>query len=309
MIGYGFMGRTHSNAYRKVNNFFDLDYQPGAQGRLRAQCREGARPSPKSGVMNRSRPIGDKLIDAQGHRRDRHRHARTTPHAEIAIAAAKAGKMILCEKPLAMNWREGEKMVAAVEKAKVPNMVWYNYRRVPAVTLAKQLIDEGRLGQDLPLSREVSAGLDDLPGPAAGRRGALAAGRQGRRQRRHRRSARPLHRHRHLAQRRHRLGHRDDRDVHQGAQAQSHRQGREGRHRRCLRVPRALQQRFAGDVRIHPLRPRSQGALHLRNQRRKRLDRVGSARSASPAILRSPGRRQRCAAGVRFTSPTATIRT
>jgi predicted dehydrogenase len=68
-------------------------------------------------------------------------------HAEIAIAAAKAGKMILCEKPLSMNGPEGKIMVRAVEKAKVPNMVWYNYRRVPAVTLAKQLIDEGRLGR------------------------------------------------------------------------------------------------------------------------------------------------------------------
>ena len=55
--------------------------------------------------------------------------------------------MILCEKPLAMNSAEGMKMVEAVEKAKVPNMVWYNYRRIPAVTLAKQLIDEGRLGK------------------------------------------------------------------------------------------------------------------------------------------------------------------
>src|SRR5207249_3746819 len=68
-------------------------------------------------------------------------------HAEIAIAAAKAGKMILCEKPLSMDGAEGKKMVEAIEKAKVPNMVWYNYRRVPAVALAKQLIDEGRLGR------------------------------------------------------------------------------------------------------------------------------------------------------------------
>ena len=68
-------------------------------------------------------------------------------HAEIAIAAAEAGKMVLCEKPLGRNAAESERMVAAVEKAGVPNMVWYNYRRVPAVTLAKQLIDEGRLGK------------------------------------------------------------------------------------------------------------------------------------------------------------------
>ncbi|HEX4610343.1 MAG TPA: Gfo/Idh/MocA family oxidoreductase, partial [Urbifossiella sp.] len=68
-------------------------------------------------------------------------------HAEIALAAAAAGKMILCEKPLAMNTAEGREMVAAVERAKVPNMVWYNYRRIPAVTLAKKLIEEGRLGK------------------------------------------------------------------------------------------------------------------------------------------------------------------
>ena len=70
-----------------------------------------------------------------------------TLHAEIAIAAAKAGKMILCGKPLALNAPEAQKIVDAVEKAKVPNMVWYNYRRVPAITLAKQLIDEGKLGK------------------------------------------------------------------------------------------------------------------------------------------------------------------
>src|SRR5690606_36627866 len=68
-------------------------------------------------------------------------------HKEIAIACAEAGKMILCEKPLAMNTAEGEEMCQAVEKADVANTVWYNYRRVPAVTMAKQLVDEGRLGR------------------------------------------------------------------------------------------------------------------------------------------------------------------
>ena len=68
-------------------------------------------------------------------------------HAEIAIEAARHGKAILCEKPLAMDAAEGERMVAAVEKAGVPNMVWYNYRRIPAVTFAKQIIDSGRLGR------------------------------------------------------------------------------------------------------------------------------------------------------------------
>ena len=68
-------------------------------------------------------------------------------HHDIVLAAAEAGKMILCEKPLAMNVAEGEEMVAAVEKAGVPNMVWFNYRRVPAIALAKQIIDEGRIGR------------------------------------------------------------------------------------------------------------------------------------------------------------------
>ena len=126
-------------------------------------------------------------------------------------------------------------MVEAVEKAGVPNMVWYNYRRVPAVTLAKQLIDEGRLGQIFHYRANflqdwtISA---DLPQGGAG---LWRLDVERRRQRRHRRPARPLHRHRDLAQRPHRQGHRDDRDLRQGAQAQPHRQGREGRHRRRLR--------------------------------------------------------------------------
>jgi predicted dehydrogenase len=68
-------------------------------------------------------------------------------HRDIAVAAAQAGKIIVCEKPLAMNVAEAEEMVAAVEKAGVPNMVSFNYRRVPAISLAKQIIDEGRIGR------------------------------------------------------------------------------------------------------------------------------------------------------------------
>ena len=68
-------------------------------------------------------------------------------HAEIAIAAAKAGKMILCEKPLARTVAEAKGMLEAVEKAGVKNTVWYNYRRVPAVTLAKNIVASGKLGK------------------------------------------------------------------------------------------------------------------------------------------------------------------
>ena len=145
LIGYGFMGRTHSNAYRKVNNFFALDRQCV----LQAVC---ARDEAKLKAFAEN--WGYQSIETDWRkfvtRDDIDAIDICTPnssHAEIAIAAAKAGKMILCEKPLAMNGPEGRKMVAAVEKARVPNIVWYNYRRIPAVTLAKQLIDEGKLGR------------------------------------------------------------------------------------------------------------------------------------------------------------------
>src|SRR5262249_20390723 len=68
----------------------------------------------------------------------------------IALAAAKAGKMILCEKPLAMDGPQGAEMVQAVETAGVPNMVWYNYRRIPAGTLSRQLIYKGQMGPLFP---------------------------------------------------------------------------------------------------------------------------------------------------------------
>src|SRR6185503_7464948 len=145
LIGYGFMGRAHSNAYRKVGNFFDLEHECV----LRAACaRDAANANAFAKRWGYASVETDwrKLIA----RDDIDLVDICVPnnlHAEIAIAAAKAGKMILCEKPLSMNGPEGKKMVAAVEKAGVPNMVWYNYRRVPAVTVAKHLISEGRLGK------------------------------------------------------------------------------------------------------------------------------------------------------------------
>ena len=145
MIGYGFMGRAHSNAYSKVNHFFDLQYQPV----LKAICaRDEAKAKAFAGTWGYESVETDwrKLVA----RKDIDAIDICVPnnlHREIAIAAAGAGKMILCEKPLAMNSQEGAEMIAAVEKAGVANMVWYNYRRVPAVTLAKKLIDEGRLGK------------------------------------------------------------------------------------------------------------------------------------------------------------------
>src|SRR5262245_4913233 len=179
MIGYGFMGRAHSNGYRKVNNFFDLEYRPVLKAACARDEKKAKEFADKWGYesieTDWKKLLARKDIDAVDI---------CTPnnlHKEIAIAAAKAGKMILCEKPLAMNVAEGEEMCAAVEKAGVPNIVWYNYRRIPAVTFAKQLIDEGKLGrifhyranflQDWTISADLpqgGAGLWRLDAAAAG---------------------------------------------------------------------------------------------------------------------------------------------
>ncbi len=179
LIGCGFMGRTHSNASRRVNNFFDLEYRPV----LKAVCDiDEARAKSFADKWGYESYETDwrKLVA----REDIELVDITVPndmHEEIAVAAARAGKMILCEKPLARNPAEGLKMVRAVEKAGVPNMVSYNYRRIPAVTLAKQLIEEGRLGrifhyrakflQDWTISKDLPQG-----GPGLWRLDAKVAG-------------------------------------------------------------------------------------------------------------------------------------
>ncbi len=145
MIGYGFMGRAHSNAFRKVGNFFDLDREIV----MKAACARNA-----DKVKAFAAQWGYQSVETDWRRLIAREDidlidicAPNDVHLEIATAAAKAGKMILCEKPLARDGKEGARMVAAIEKAGVPNMVWYNYRRIPAVTLAKQLIDQGKLGR------------------------------------------------------------------------------------------------------------------------------------------------------------------
>jgi predicted dehydrogenase len=145
MVGYGFMGRTHSNAFRQINPFFNLPYETV----LKAICaRDEAKLKPFAEQWGYESTETDwrKLIE----RKDIDVIDIASPndtHMEIAIAAAAAGKMVMCEKPLGRNAAESIKMVEAVEKAKVANMVWYNYRRAPAVTLAKQMIEEGKLGK------------------------------------------------------------------------------------------------------------------------------------------------------------------
>jgi len=145
MIGYGFMGRTHSNAYKRLNDFFKVQHRPV----LKAVCArnaEKAKDFAENWGYERIETDWRKLVAAPdidlidiGSPND--------THYEIALEAAKNGKMILCEKPLAMTVKQAEEMVKAVEAAKVPNMVWFNYRRVPSIALAKQLVDEGRIGK------------------------------------------------------------------------------------------------------------------------------------------------------------------
>jgi predicted dehydrogenase len=146
LIGCGFMGRAHSNGYNRVPNFFPgLEYRPV----LKACC-------------SRSKDKASAFADQWGYesfetdwknvitRSDIDAIDICAPndmHAEIAIKAAAAGKMVLTEKPLARSLSEAQQMTDAVEKAGVKNTVWYNYRRIPAVTLAKQIIDSGKLGK------------------------------------------------------------------------------------------------------------------------------------------------------------------
>jgi predicted dehydrogenase len=146
LIGGGFMGRTHSNGYNRIRNFFpDLEYTPVLKAvcfrnetKLKAFAEQWGYESTETDWR--------KLIE----RDDIDAVDICTPndtHAEIAIAAAKAGKMILCEKPLARDLAESQGMVDAIETAGVKNTVWYNYRRIPAVTLAKNIIESGKLGK------------------------------------------------------------------------------------------------------------------------------------------------------------------
>ncbi len=179
LVGYGFMGRTHSNAYRQVNQFFDLAYRPVLKTVCGLGDAERAAFAEKWGYQSHTadwkQVVADPSIDLVDI------CVPNNLHAVVAIAAAEAGKMILCEKPLARDLKEAQPMVAAVEKAGVPNLVSFCYRRVPAITLAKKLLDEGRLGrvfhyranflQDWTISADVPQG-----GNATWRLDAKAAG-------------------------------------------------------------------------------------------------------------------------------------
>jgi len=145
MIGYRFMGKAHSNAWRQAPHFFPLK----ADIEMHTICGRDAKAVEEAqkqlGWKNAStdwkQVVNSKEIDIIDI------NTPNDSHAEIAIAAAKAGKHILCEKPLALNVAQCQEMLDAAKKARVVHMVCHNYRRIPAIALAKKLIDEGAIGQ------------------------------------------------------------------------------------------------------------------------------------------------------------------
>src|SRR5208282_2364762 len=143
MIGSGFIGKVHSNAFRQVGHFFDLPYELKlkticARNRQKLEA-AAAQWGWEEAETDWRALIGRKDIDVVDIA------VPNALHAPIAMAAAEAGKIVLCEKPLATSLEEAERMAEAVRS--LPNLVWFNYRRIPAVAFAKQLIEEGHLGQ------------------------------------------------------------------------------------------------------------------------------------------------------------------
>lgn len=145
MIGYGFMGKAHSNAWRQAPHFFPLKAKVELHTICGRQAAGVQAARVQFGWQNAATDWRDvvespliEVVDIS---------TSNDSHAEIAIAAAQNGKHVLCEKPLALTVKQAAQMLAAVQKAKVVHMVCHNYRRIPAIALAKKMIGEGVLGQ------------------------------------------------------------------------------------------------------------------------------------------------------------------
>lgn len=145
IIGAQFMGRAHSNAWMDVGKFFDLPFNPvmklACDQEPRCLAEFARRFGWQETTTNWEEVVSRKDIDVVDI------CTSNAAHMPIAVAAAKAGKHILCEKPMAMNAKEARAMHEAAQQTSVHNMVAFNYRRVPAIALAKQMIDEGRIGR------------------------------------------------------------------------------------------------------------------------------------------------------------------
>jgi predicted dehydrogenase len=145
MVGYKFMGRTHSNASRQVAHFFNVDPKP----RMVAVCGRD-----EAGVKAAAEQLG-----WEGYETDYHKlvsrddvqlvdvASTGNTHYDVVMAALAAGKHVYCEKPLANSLDQAREMTAAAKQAGVINVINFNYRRVPAIAFAKQLIAEGKIGE------------------------------------------------------------------------------------------------------------------------------------------------------------------
>lgn len=145
LIGYNFMGKAHSQAWRNASLYFDIDARPVLQaicGRTEPAVREFANRWGWASYETDWRRLVERddidVIDIS---------TPTAMHHEMAIAAAQAGKHIFCEKPFALSTAEAQAMYEAADTAHVVHYLNHNYRRVPAIRLARQLIDQGELGQ------------------------------------------------------------------------------------------------------------------------------------------------------------------
>lgn len=144
IIGMGFMGRAHSNAWRQLNKFFDAEYEiclKAVAGRDEDRVRQFAEQWGYESYTTDWHTLLERddidVIDIL---------TPTYLHKEMAIAAMRAGKHVICEKPCSLTWQDCQEMAATAKEKGVVSYLNHNYRRVPAVALAKKMIDEGKLG-------------------------------------------------------------------------------------------------------------------------------------------------------------------
>jgi predicted dehydrogenase len=145
MVGYKFMGKAHSHAYKDVGMFFDMN----ANVVMKAICGRD-----ENGVKEAAEKFGWESYETDWRKMIARKdidfvdiNAPSDAHKEITLAAIAAGKHVFCEKPLALNLADAREMLEAAEQAGVKHAICFNYRFLPAVQLAKQIIDEGRLGE------------------------------------------------------------------------------------------------------------------------------------------------------------------
>ncbi|MBL8753129.1 MAG: Gfo/Idh/MocA family oxidoreductase [Planctomycetes bacterium] len=144
MVGHAFMGRAHGNAWRQANRFFDLPFRIVPAVVVGRHAQRAAEAAHKLGFLHATTDLDAVLADPSIHVVDV-----CTPndsHHAITMAALKAKKHVVCEKPLAMTLAQAKEMAVLAKKQKVRVGLWHNYRRAPATMLAAKMIARGDLG-------------------------------------------------------------------------------------------------------------------------------------------------------------------